>query len=166
MSPQGSTVDSAQVMEPTLIRSARGTSAMATFSKFGPSSNSPDRPLCTGQRGSHIAAALDRSGSSRESMEYPILSSLPNMSRSYSSATHGDVSSFFKYVHFDQKLTVPEHHKSNRQMDYKQHVCAALGILPDESYPSSSKGKLLPSPVPEDIKRLKDSLHASQVKAR
>ncbi|XP_019455045.1 PREDICTED: uncharacterized protein LOC109356163 isoform X1 [Lupinus angustifolius] len=139
---------------------------MATSSKFGPSSNSPDRPLYTGQRGSHIAASLDRSGSFRESMEYPILSSLPNTSRSCYSATHGDVSSFFKYVHFDQKLAVPEHHKSNRQMDYKQHVCAALGISPDESPTSSSKGKLLPSLVPEDIKRLKDSLHASQVKAR
>ncbi|KAE9602472.1 hypothetical protein Lal_00049639 [Lupinus albus] len=139
---------------------------MATSNKFCPSSSSPDRPLYTGQRGSHIAASLDRSGSFRESMEYPIISSLPNMSRSCSSPTHGDVSSFFKYVHFDQKLAVPEHHKSNRQMDYKQHVCAALGISPDESPTSSSKGKLLPSPVPEDIKRLKDSLHASQVKAR
>ncbi|OIV99747.1 hypothetical protein TanjilG_26085 [Lupinus angustifolius] len=139
---------------------------MATSSKFDPSSSSPDRPLYTGQRGSHIAASLDRSGSFRESMGNPILSSLPNMSRSCSSATHGDVSSFFKCVHFDQKLAVPEHHKSNRQMDYKQHVCAALGVSPDESPRSSSKGKLLPSPVPEDIKRLKDSLHASQVKAR
>ncbi|KAE9609903.1 hypothetical protein Lalb_Chr07g0180961 [Lupinus albus] len=138
---------------------------MATSSKFGPSSSSPDRPLYTGQRGSHIAASLDRSGSFRESRGNPNLSSLPTMSRSCSSATHGDVSSFFKYVHFDQKLAVPEHHKSNHQMDYKQHVCAALGISPDES-PSYTKGKLLPSSVAEDIKRLKDSLHANQVKAR
>ncbi|XP_061361596.1 uncharacterized protein LOC133305398 [Gastrolobium bilobum] len=138
---------------------------MATSSKFGPSSSSPDRPLYTGQRGSHIAASLDRSGSFRESMENPILSSLPNMSRSSSPATHGDVERFFNESHFDPKLVASEL-KSNRQMDYKRHFNAALGISPDESPSSSSKGKLLPSPLPEDIRRLKDSLSASGVKAR
>ncbi|KAK7265396.1 hypothetical protein RJT34_33016 [Clitoria ternatea] len=138
---------------------------MATSSKFDPSSSSPDRPLYPGQRGSHIAASLDRSSSFRESMENPILSSLPNMLRSSSPATHGGVESFFNYVHFDPKLLTLEH-KSNRQVDYKRHVNAALGISPDESPTSSSKGKLLPSPVPEEIKRLKDILHANSVKAR
>ncbi|XP_027330390.1 uncharacterized protein LOC113846392 isoform X2 [Abrus precatorius] len=138
---------------------------MATSNKFDPSSSSPDRPLYPGQRGSHIAASLDRSGSFRESMENPSLSSLPSMLRNSSSATHGDVESFFNYVHFDPKLLALEH-KSNRQMDYKRHTNAALGISPDESPSSSSKGKLLPSPIPEDIKRLKEILHANNVKAR
>ncbi|ESW26618.1 hypothetical protein PHAVU_003G134300 [Phaseolus vulgaris] len=142
-----------------------GTRAMATSSKFDPSSSSPDRPLYPGQRGSHIAASLDRSGSFRESMENPILSSLPNMLRSSSPATHGDVENFFNYVHFDPKLLTLEH-KSNRQVEYKRHVNAALGISPDESPSSSSKGKLLPSPVPEDMKRLKDVLGANAMRAR
>ena len=51
-------------------------------------------------------------------------------------------------------------------MDFKRHVNAALGISPDESPSSSSKGKLLPSPVPEDMKRVKDALGANIVKAR
>lgn len=138
---------------------------MATSSKFDPSSSSPDKPLYPGQRGSHIAASLDRSGSFQESMENPILSSLPNMLRSSSLATNGDVESFFNYVRFDPKLLTLEH-KSNRQMDFKRHVNAALGISPDESPSSSSKGKLLPSPVPEDMKRVKDALGANIVKAR
>ncbi|KAK7328983.1 hypothetical protein VNO77_23125 [Canavalia gladiata] len=133
---------------------------MATSTKFDISSSSPDRPLYTGQRGSHIAPSLDRSGSFRESMENPILSSLPSMSRSNSSATQGDVVSFFSCVPFDLK------HKPNRQTDYKRHVSAALGISPDESPSSSAKGKQLPSPVPEDIKRLKDGLHANYRRAR
>ncbi|KAL1371818.1 hypothetical protein HN51_002024 [Arachis hypogaea] len=134
---------------------------MATSSKFDPTSSSPDRPLYTGQRGSHMAASLDRSGSFRESMESPMLSSLTSMSRSSSSATHGDVVNFFNCVNFDSKLLAGEH-KSNRQIDYKRHVNVALGISPDESPSSSSKGKL----VPEEIKRLKDTLYASHLKAR
>ncbi|CAJ1941644.1 unnamed protein product [Sphenostylis stenocarpa] len=132
---------------------------MATSSKFDPSSSSPDRPLYPGQRGSHIAVSLDRAGSFRESMENPILL------RSSSPATHGDVERFFNYVHFDPKLLTLEH-KSNRQMDYKRHVNTALGISPDESPSSSSKGKLLPSPVPEDMKRLKDVLGVNAMRAR
>ncbi|RDX69337.1 hypothetical protein CR513_51561, partial [Mucuna pruriens] len=142
-----------------------GISAMATSTKYDISSSSPDRPLYTGQRGSHIAPSLDRSGSFRESMENPILSSLPSMSRSSSSATQGDVVSFFNCVRFNLKLVAPEH-KSNRQTDYKRHVSAAFGISPDESPSSSAKGKQLSSPVPEDIKRLRDSLHSNFRRAR
>ncbi|KAI9112624.1 hypothetical protein K1719_016547 [Acacia pycnantha] len=137
---------------------------MATSSKFDISSSSPDRPLYAGQRGSQIAASLDRSGSFRESMENPILSSLPNMSRSSSSATQGDVTSFFKHLRFDPKLVAAEH-KSNRQVDLKR-VNVALGLPPDESSPSSSKAKLVPTPVPEEIKRVKAGLCESSVKAR
>ncbi|XP_027359948.1 uncharacterized protein LOC113868500 isoform X2 [Abrus precatorius] len=136
---------------------------MATSTKFDISSTSPDRPSHTGQRGSHITSSIDRSGSFRENMENPILSSLPNMSRSSSSATQGDVVSFFNCMRFD--LKVPEH-KSNRQTDYKRHVSTALGISPDESPSSSAKGKQLSSPVPEDIKRLRDGLLANYRRAR
>ncbi|WJX28387.1 hypothetical protein P8452_17114 [Trifolium repens] len=138
---------------------------MAASTKFDVSSTSPDRPLYTGQRGSHIATSLDRSGSFRESLENPILSSLPNMSRSSSSASQGDVNSFFSCVRFDPKLVALDH-KSNRPMDYKRHVSAALGISPDESPSSYAKGKQLTSPVPEDIKRLRDGLHANSRRAR
>ncbi|TKY72826.1 hypothetical protein E2542_SST01571 [Spatholobus suberectus] len=138
---------------------------MATSTKFDISSSSPDRPLYTGQRGSHIAPSLDRSSSFCESMENPILSSLPSMSRSSSSATQGDVVSFFNCVRFNPKLMATEH-KSNRQTDYKRLVSAAFGISPDESPSSSAKGKQLLSPVPEDIKRLGESLHANFRRAR
>ncbi|OIV97375.1 hypothetical protein TanjilG_07127 [Lupinus angustifolius] len=133
---------------------------MAASSKFDLSSRSPDKPLYTGQRGSHIAASLDRSGSFHESVENPIPPSLPNTSRSSSSATQGDVMTFFNYVHFDHKLVAPEH-KSNRQTDYKRHISAALGIPPDEPSSTSTKTKQLPSLVPEDIRRIKDGLHTN-----
>ncbi|KAL5572427.1 hypothetical protein UlMin_022024 [Ulmus minor] len=139
---------------------------MATSSKFDISSSSPDRPLyISGQRGSHIAAQLDRSGSFRESMENPILSSLPNMSRNASSVTQGDLLNFFHCMRFDPKLVASEH-KSSRQVDFKRHVNLALGILPDESPSSSSKGKLIASPSPEEIKRVKTGLRECTVKAR
>ncbi|KAI4344547.1 hypothetical protein L6164_011762 [Bauhinia variegata] len=135
---------------------------MATSSRFDLSSSSPDRPLYTGQRGSHIAASLNRSGSFHESMENPILSSLPNMSRGGSSAGQGDVTSFLQGLRFDPKSVAAV----IRQGDFKRHVNVALGISPDESPSSSSKGKLLPSPVPEEIKRVKSGLCSSSVKAR
>lgn len=139
---------------------------MATPSKFDLPSGSPDRPLYTsGQRGSHIAGPLDRSGSFRESMENPILSSLPNMMRSSSAVTQGDVVSFFQCLRFDPKVLAAEH-KSSRQVDFKRHVGVALGISPDDSPSGSSKGKLLPSPLPEEIKRVKACLRESSVKAR
>jgi len=87
------------------------------------------------------------------------------MLRSSSPATQGDVENFFNYVHFDPKLLTLEH-KSNRQVEYKRHVNAALGISSDESPSSSSKSKLLPSPVPEDMKRLKAVLGANAMAAR
>ncbi|KAG7984023.1 hypothetical protein I3843_04G136200 [Carya illinoinensis] len=139
---------------------------MATSSKFDLSSGSPDRPLYTsGQRGSHIAAPLDRSGSFRENMENPILSSLPNMSRSSSAATQGDVVNFFQFLRLDPKLLAAEH-KSNRQVDLKRHVSLALSASPDDSSSGSLKGKLLSSPVPEEVKRVKAGLRESSVKAR
>ncbi|CAB4318576.1 unnamed protein product [Prunus armeniaca] len=136
---------------------------MATSSKFDLSSGSPDRPLYnSGQRGSHIAAPLDRSGSFRE-MENPILSSLPNMSRSTSLITQGDVTNFIHCLRFDPKLVASEY-KSNRQGDLRRLVSVALSISPDESPSGSVKGK--PSPIPEDIKRVKAGLRESSVKAR
>ncbi|KAG2718056.1 hypothetical protein I3843_03G200500 [Carya illinoinensis] len=139
---------------------------MATSSKFDIPSGSPDRPLYTsGQRGSHIAAALDRSVSFRESMENPILSALPNMSRSSSTVTQGDVVNFFQCIRFDPKVLAADH-KSSRQVDFKRQVSLALSISPDDSSSGSSKGKLLPSPIPEEVKRVKAGLRESFVKAR
>ncbi|KAL5768575.1 hypothetical protein ACOSQ2_015358 [Xanthoceras sorbifolium] len=139
---------------------------MAMSSKFDPSSGSPDRPLYTsGQRGSHLTASMDRSGSFRESMENPILSSLPNNSRGSSAVTQGDVSSFLQCLRFDPKVVAAEH-KCNRQGDFKRHMNIALGFSADDSPTGLSKGKILSSPVPEEIKRVKTGLRESNVKAR
>ncbi|TYH65993.1 hypothetical protein ES332_D06G093100v1 [Gossypium tomentosum] len=139
---------------------------MAMSSKSDLSSGSPDRPLYTsGQRGALLAAQLDRSGSFRETMENQILSSLPSMSRSSSVAAQGDVSSFFQCLRFDPKVVAADH-KSNRQGDFKRHINVALGISADESTTMLSKGKLLPSPIPEEIKRVKTGLRDCSVKAR
>ncbi|XP_062147927.1 uncharacterized protein LOC133856895 isoform X1 [Alnus glutinosa] len=138
---------------------------MATSSKFDLPSGSPDRPLYTsGQRGSHITGPLDRSGSFRESMENPILSSLPNMLRSSSAVTQGDVVNFLQCLRFDPKVLAAEH-KASRQVEFKRHVGVALGISPDDSPSGSSKGKLLPLPLPEEIKRVKACLREISVKA-
>ncbi|XP_060961109.1 uncharacterized protein LOC133031642 isoform X1 [Cannabis sativa] len=137
---------------------------MATSGKFD-ISGSPDRPLYIGgQRGSHIAPSLDKSGSFRESVDNPILSSLPNMSRS-ASVAHENLLDFFRCIRFDAKVVAAEH-KSLRQGDFKRHINVAFGVSPDESPSGSTKGKMLPSPSPEEIKRLKSSLRESNVKAR
>ncbi|XP_044463715.1 uncharacterized protein LOC123194538 isoform X2 [Mangifera indica] len=139
---------------------------MAMSGKFDLFSGSPDRPLySTGQRGSHLDAQLDRSGSFRESMENPILASLPNMSRGSSSVTQGDVSSFFQCLRFDPKDVVADH-KSNRQGNFRQHMNSALGVSVDDSPNGLSKGRPLPCPVPEEIKRAKAGLRENSVKAR
>ncbi|CAK9144149.1 unnamed protein product [Ilex paraguariensis] len=139
---------------------------MAASSKCDLSSGSPDRPLyTTGQRGSYTGASLDRSCSFRENMENPILSTLPNMSRSSSAATQGDAVNFIQCLRFDPKLIVADH-KLNRHGDFRQLTSVALGIPPDDSPASSLKGKLLPSPPPEELKRLKSGLRESSSKAR
>ncbi|XP_038991544.1 uncharacterized protein LOC120114832 isoform X1 [Hibiscus syriacus] len=139
---------------------------MATSSKFDMSSGSPDRPLYTsGQRGAHLAAQLDRSGSFRETMENQIQSSLSRMSRSTSLVAQGDVSNFFQCLCFDPKVVAAEH-KPSRQGNFKRHIKIALGISPDDSPTPLSKGKLLPSPIPEEIKRVKAGLRDCTVKAR
>ncbi|EEF48050.1 hypothetical protein RCOM_1046470 [Ricinus communis] len=137
---------------------------MATSSKFDPSSDSPDRPSYTGgQRGPHLTAQLDRSGSFRESMENPILSSLPNMTRSSSALAQGDVVNFFRCLRFDPKDLVAAEHKSNRQGDFKRHLNVALGISLDDTPSGPLKGKI---PAPEEIKRVKAGLRESNVRAR
>ena len=88
---------------------------MAKSSKFDLSSGSPDRPLFTsGQRGAHLAAQLDRSGSFRETMESQILSSLPSMSRGSSVVAQGDISNFFQCLRFDPKVVAAEHKSSSQ----------------------------------------------------
>ncbi|XP_059633157.1 uncharacterized protein LOC132275956 [Cornus florida] len=136
---------------------------MAASSKFDMSSGSPDRPLYP-QRASFTAASLDRLGSFREKMENPILSSLPSMSRSCSAVTQGDVLNFFQCLRFDPK-SVAEY-KFSRQGDFKRTTSVALGLPLDDSPSGSSKGKLLPSPSPEELKRLKAGLREISSKAR
>ncbi|XP_011013601.1 PREDICTED: uncharacterized protein LOC105117573 isoform X4 [Populus euphratica] len=138
---------------------------MATSSKFDLSSDSPDRQIYTsGQRGSHLAAQMDRSSSFRDSMGNPILSSLPNMTRSSAVVVQGDVVNFLHCLRFDPKVVASDH-KSSRQGDFKRHVNAALGISADDST-GSLKGKVVSSPSPEQIKRVKTGLRESSVKGR
>ncbi|KAJ6856743.1 hypothetical protein NC651_038418 [Populus alba x Populus x berolinensis] len=139
--------------------------AMAMSSKFDLSSDSPDRQIYTGgQRGSHLAARMDRSSIFRETMGNPILSSLPNMIRSSAVVVQGDVMNFFQCLRFDPKVVASDH-KSSHQGDFKRHVNAALGISADDST-GSLKGKVVSSPSPEQIKRVKTGLRESSVKGR
>ncbi|KAL8456756.1 hypothetical protein ACS0TY_034018 [Phlomoides rotata] len=123
---------------------------MSASSKYDLSSGSPDRPLYTSvPRGSYGTSSLDRSGSFRESMENPLLSSLPNMTRSNSSVTQGDVLNFFQCVRVDPKTMVVDH-KLNRPAEFKRLASAAAGI------PHSL----------EDLRRLKSGVRESGTKAR
>lgn len=123
---------------------------MSASSKYDLSSGSPDRPLYTsGPRGSYGASSLDRSGSFRENMENPLLSSLPNMTRSNSSVTQGDVLNFFGCVRVDPKTMVVEH-KLNRPAEFKRLASAAAGMPPSL----------------EDLRRLKSGVRESGTKAR
>ncbi|KZV50855.1 hypothetical protein F511_27621 [Dorcoceras hygrometricum] len=137
---------------------------MSASSKFELSSASPDRPLyASGHRGSYGAATLDRSGSFRENLENPLLSSLPNMTRSTSSVTQGDVLNFFQCVRFDPKSMVVEH-KLNRPAEFKRLASAAVGFpLEDSLTPTKNK---LPNSAPEDLRRLKSGVRESGTKSR
>ncbi|CAL5360339.1 unnamed protein product [Camellia sinensis] len=128
------------------------------------SSGSPDRPLFM-QRGSYTAASLDRSGSFRENMENPILSTLPSMSRISSAVTQGDVLNFLQCLRFDLKSMATEH-KFGRQVDFKRLTSVALGLPMDDSPSGSSKGKLPHSLPLDELKRLKAGLRDSSMKAR
>ncbi|KAL7096014.1 hypothetical protein ACP275_10G058400 [Erythranthe tilingii] len=139
---------------------------MAASTKFDLSSGSPDKPLyASGHRGSYGASSLERSGSFRENMENPLLSSLPNMTRSTSSVTQGDVLNFFQCVRFDPNSMVIEH-KLNRPPEFKRLASAAVGITQEDSLPVSSKSKQLSSPPLEDLRRLKSGVRESVTKAR
>ncbi|XP_073289815.1 uncharacterized protein [Primulina huaijiensis] len=138
---------------------------MSASSKFELSSASPDRPLyASGHRGSYGAATLDRSGGFRENMENPLLSSLPNMTRSTSSVTQGDVLNFFQCVRFDPKSMVVEH-KLNRPAEFKRFASAAVGFPLEDSLTAPTKSKLS-TPAPEDLRRLKSGVRESGTKAR
>ncbi|GMH16532.1 hypothetical protein Nepgr_018373 [Nepenthes gracilis] len=134
-------------------------------SKFLSCAASPDRPsYSTGQRGSYGGTSLERSGSFRESMENPILSSLPSMSRSSAAVTHDDVTSFFQCLRLDPK-SVAADYKLHRQGGFKRILGVALGISQDDS-PSSLKGKLLSSASPENLKKARADVRLSSDKAR
>ncbi|CAA0821409.1 Unknown protein [Striga hermonthica] len=139
---------------------------MSASSKFDLSSGSPDRPLyASGNRGSYGTPSMDRSGSFRENTENPLLSSLPNMTRTSSSVTQGDVLNFFQCVRIDPKSMVVEH-KLNRPAEFKRIASAAVGIPLEDSLPASAKGKQLSTPSLEDLRRLKSGVRESGTKAR
>ncbi|KAK4391828.1 hypothetical protein Sango_1960600 [Sesamum angolense] len=139
--------------------------AMSASGHLDLSSGSPDRQLCASRhRGSYRPFLLDRSGSFRENMENPLLSSLPNMSRSSSSVTQGDVCNFFQCLRFDPKSMVVEH-KLNTPREFKRLASAAIGIPLEDSLPASSKSKQA-SPSLDDLRQLKSGLRESGTKAR
>nr|GMD11979.1 uncharacterized protein LOC109186567 [Ipomoea batatas] len=128
---------------------------MSASNKYDLTSSSPDRPLYgSAQRGSYGAS----------NMENPILSSLPNMTRSSSGATQGDVVKFFQCLRIDPKAMVTEH--KLKQIDFKRLTSLALGVPLDDSPSVSSKGKTLSSSSPEDVRRLKLGLRESCSRAR
>ncbi|KAL1218353.1 hypothetical protein V5N11_028062 [Cardamine amara subsp. amara] len=87
------------------------------------------------------------------------------MLRSTSPLAETDVTNFFQCLRFDPKVVAADH-KSIHQGDFKRHASIALGMQGDESPSGSLKGKSIPSPVPEEIKRLKAGLRENNVKAR
>ncbi|XP_042002360.1 uncharacterized protein LOC121751632 isoform X1 [Salvia splendens] len=141
------------------------TDAMSASSKFDISLSSPDRPLYASvHRGSYGAASLDRSGSFRENLENPLLSSLPNMTRSNSTITQNDVLNFFHCVRVDPKSMVVDH-KLNRPAAFKRLASSAVGMPMEDSLPTSSKSKQLTSAL-DDLRRLKSGVRESGTKAR
>ncbi|KAM3360760.1 hypothetical protein P3S68_015614 [Capsicum galapagoense] len=139
---------------------------MSASIRFDLSSSSPERPLyASGQRGIYASASLDKSASFRENMENPVLSSLPNTTRSTSTITQTDVTNFFQCLRFDPKAMVTEH-KLNRQSDFKRLTGLALGMPVEDSPVVSSKGKPSSSHFPEEARRLKAGLRESCTKAR
>ncbi|CAN8230033.1 unnamed protein product [Cochlearia groenlandica] len=134
---------------------------MSAPAKFDYSSGVPDRPLYR----SNLAAQMDRSSSFRETMEHPVSSSHSNLLRTTSPIAQTDVTNFFQCLRFDPKVVAADH-KSIRQGDFKRHVNFALGVQGDESPSTTLNGKLIPSPIPEEIKRLKAGLRENNVKAR
>ncbi|KAL3532650.1 hypothetical protein ACH5RR_006171 [Cinchona calisaya] len=133
---------------------------MSASSKFDLSSSSPDRPLYTsGQRVSYAAASLDRSGSFRENLESPMLPAVANMTRGTSTATQGDVMSFFQCLRFDPKAMVTDH-------KLKRLASVSLGIPLEDSPSVPTKGKPLSSPLPEEFRQLRASVRKGCSKAR
>ncbi|CAH8300294.1 unnamed protein product [Eruca vesicaria subsp. sativa] len=133
---------------------------MSAPGKFDYSSAALDRPPYR----SNFGSQMERSSSFRESMEHPV-SSHPNMLRGTSPIAQTDVTNFFQCLRFDPKVVAADH-KSIRQGDFKRHANIALGIQGDESSSVALKGKSVPSPIPEEIKRLKAGLRENNVKAR
>ncbi|KAF8091668.1 hypothetical protein N665_0438s0001 [Sinapis alba] len=134
---------------------------MSAPGKFDYSSGGPDRTLYR----SNLAAQMERSSSFRERIEHPVSSSHPNTLRCTAPLAQTDVTNFFQCLRFDPKVVAADH-KSIRHGDFKRHVNIALGIQGDESPSTTLKGKLIPSPIPEEIKRLKAGLRENNVKAR
>lgn len=138
---------------------------MASSSKFELSSGSPDGLMYpSGQRGSYVAASLDRSGRFREGMENRV-SVLPGMSRSGSSLSHADMTSLLQSLPLDAKAVAADL-KPPRQGELKRLIAGALGISVDDSSPLTLSGKALPSSSQDELKRIRANLLDNLNRAR
>ncbi|KAF5188912.1 serine/arginine repetitive matrix protein [Thalictrum thalictroides] len=137
---------------------------MAANSKADPPSCSPDRlTYPAGHRGAYPSASL--SGSYRESMENRMLSSLPNMSRSTTTLSRGDVLNFFHGLPFDSKQLATGH-KFSRQGDLNRVMTATVGISAGDLSSGSLNTKHLVASSFDELKRVKTSIHDNSVRAR
>lgn len=138
---------------------------MATSSKFDLSASSDRPPYPSGPRGLYGGPSLDRSGSFRESMDSPILSSFPSMSKNSFRVTQGNIKNFFECLHFDPE-SVGSDNKVQVLGEIKRIANVVLGSLQDGSASGSLKGRLLSSLSQEDLKKTKAALQEGSDEAR
>ncbi|PIA64249.1 hypothetical protein AQUCO_00100022v1 [Aquilegia coerulea] len=137
---------------------------MAANSKSDLPSCSPDRlTYPAGHRGAYASASLP--GSYRESLESRILSSLPNMSRTSTTLSRGDVLNFFHGLPYDSK-PLATGHKLSRQGDLNRVMTATVGFSAGDLSSGSLNTKHLVASSFDELKRVKTSLHDKSVKAR
>ena len=138
---------------------------MATSIKFDLSASSDRPPSPSDPRGLYGGISLDRSGSFRESMDSPILSSLPSMSRSSFRVTHRDIQGFFECLHFDPE-SVGSCNRFQLSGEIKRITNDVLGNLHDGSASGSLKGRLQSSLSHEELKKTKAALQDGCDEAR
>ncbi|KAG9453519.1 hypothetical protein H6P81_006423 [Aristolochia fimbriata] len=139
--------------------------AMATSNKFDLPSSSPEgSSYANGSRAYYAVSSLDRSGSLREAIENRTLPSQPNVSRSGSTLSHGDVVNLIQSLPFDLKQMAADQ-KFPRQGEIKRMITSALGISQDDALFGSVNVKSLPSSSQGEIRRVKAILSDGSNKA-
>ncbi|XP_068644195.1 uncharacterized protein [Aristolochia californica] len=138
---------------------------MATSNKFDLPSGSPESSsYANGPRTYYAVSSLDRSGSFREATENRTLSSQPNVLRSGSTLSHGDVVNLIQSLPFDIKQMAADQ-KFPRQGEIKRMITSALGISQDDALISTLNVKSLPSSSQGGIRRVKAILSDGSNKA-